>query len=56
MMILLFEILFWTALVFNLDNTSSHLNLKVEDSYVEWDPSGGKGQENKIKGKENKGR
>ncbi|KAM9138385.1 FSD1-like protein isoform 3-T3 [Pangshura tecta] len=43
------------ALVFNLDNTSSHLNLKVEDSYVEWDPTGGKGQENKIKGKENKG-
>uniref|UniRef100_A0A8C0GYH5 Fibronectin type III and SPRY domain containing 1 like n=1 Tax=Chelonoidis abingdonii TaxID=106734 RepID=A0A8C0GYH5_CHEAB len=30
------------ALVFNLDNTSSHLNLKVEDSYVEWDPTGGK--------------
>uniref|UniRef100_A0A8C4XWD0 Fibronectin type III and SPRY domain containing 1 like n=1 Tax=Gopherus evgoodei TaxID=1825980 RepID=A0A8C4XWD0_9SAUR len=44
------------ALVFNLDNISSHLNLKVEDSYVEWDPTGGKGQENKIKGKENKGR
>lgn len=43
------------ALVFNLDNTSSHLNLKVEDSYVEWDSTGGKGQENKIKGKENKG-
>ncbi|KYO35107.1 FSD1-like protein isoform C [Alligator mississippiensis] len=44
------------ALVFNLDGTSSHLNLKVEDSYVEWDPTGGKSQENKIKGKENKGR
>ncbi|XP_014375089.1 FSD1-like protein isoform X2 [Alligator sinensis] len=43
------------ALVFNLDGTSSHLNLKVEDSYVEWDPTGGKSQENKIKGKENKG-
>ncbi|XP_062456181.1 FSD1-like protein isoform X1 [Rhea pennata] len=43
------------AFVFNLDNTSSHLNLKVEDNYVEWDPTGGKGQE-KIKGKENKGR
>ncbi|NXY90894.1 FSD1L protein, partial [Alcedo cyanopectus] len=42
------------AFVFNLDSTSSHLNLKVEDSYVEWDPTGGKGQE-KIKGKENKG-
>ncbi|XP_068784034.1 FSD1-like protein isoform X1 [Struthio camelus] len=42
------------AFVFNLDNTSSHLNLKVEDTYVEWDPTGGKGQE-KIKGKENKG-
>ncbi|XP_076997100.1 FSD1-like protein isoform X10 [Tamandua tetradactyla] len=42
------------ALNFNLDNSSSHLNLKVEDSCVEWDPTGGKGQE-KIKGKENKG-
>ncbi|XP_021236416.1 FSD1-like protein isoform X2 [Numida meleagris] len=42
------------AFVFNLDNTSSHLNLKVEDSYVEWEPTGGKGQE-KVKGKENKG-
>ncbi|KAM6304196.1 FSD1-like protein isoform 2-T2 [Podargus strigoides] len=41
------------AFVFNLDSTSSHLNLKVEDNYVEWDPTGGKGQE-KIKGKENK--
>ncbi|PIO35068.1 hypothetical protein AB205_0147560 [Aquarana catesbeiana] len=29
------------ALIFGLDNTSSHLNLKVEDSYVEWDPMGG---------------
>ncbi|XP_053558592.1 FSD1-like protein isoform X2 [Bombina bombina] len=44
------------ALTFTLDNTSSHLNLKVEDSYVEWDPTGGKSQENKVKGKENKGR
>ncbi|XP_048359427.1 FSD1-like protein isoform X4 [Sphaerodactylus townsendi] len=43
------------ALVFNLDGSSSHINLKVEDSYVEWDSTGGKGQENKIKGKENKG-
>ncbi|XP_040215257.1 FSD1-like protein isoform X7 [Rana temporaria] len=44
------------ALIFGLDNTSSHLNLKVEDSYVEWDPMGGKSQESKVKGKENKGR
>uniref|UniRef100_A0A8C6GIX0 Fibronectin type III and SPRY domain containing 1-like n=1 Tax=Mus spicilegus TaxID=10103 RepID=A0A8C6GIX0_MUSSI len=43
------------ALNFSLDNSSSHLNLKVEDSCVEWDPTGGKGQESKIKGKENKG-
>uniref|UniRef100_A0A2I3SQT4 Fibronectin type III and SPRY domain containing 1 like n=1 Tax=Pan troglodytes TaxID=9598 RepID=A0A2I3SQT4_PANTR len=43
------------ALNFNLDNSSSHLNLKVEDTCVEWDPTGGKGQESKIKGKENKG-
>uniref|UniRef100_A0A670KFA0 Fibronectin type III and SPRY domain containing 1 like n=1 Tax=Podarcis muralis TaxID=64176 RepID=A0A670KFA0_PODMU len=42
------------ALIFNLDGSSSHLNLKVEDSYVEWDSTGGKSQENKIKGKENK--
>ncbi|XP_064293902.1 FSD1-like protein isoform X2 [Phalacrocorax carbo] len=41
------------AFVFSLDSTSSHLNLKVEDTYVEWDPTGGKGQE-KTKGKENK--
>ncbi|KFV49000.1 FSD1-like, partial [Gavia stellata] len=41
------------AFVFSLDSTTSHLNLKVEDTYVEWDPTGGKGQE-KIKGKENK--
>ncbi|KAM9700361.1 FSD1-like protein isoform 7-T9 [Dama dama] len=44
------------ALNFNLDNSSSHLNLKVEDTCVEWDPTGGKGQDSKIKGKENKGR
>lgn len=50
------EILFWLALNFNLDNSSSHLNLKVEDTCVEWDPTGGKGQDSKIKGKENKGR
>lgn len=41
--------------MFGLDDTSSHLNLKVEENYVEWDPTGGKGQE-KAKGKENKGR
>ncbi|POI33919.1 hypothetical protein CIB84_002329, partial [Bambusicola thoracicus] len=44
-----------SAFVFDLDNTSSHLNLKVEDSYVEWEPTGGRGQE-KVKGKENKSR
>ncbi|XP_063080398.1 FSD1-like protein isoform X3 [Cavia porcellus] len=44
------------ALNFNLDNSSSHLNLKVEDACVEWDPTGGKGQDSKVKGKENKGR
>ncbi|NXL92465.1 FSD1L protein, partial [Alectura lathami] len=43
------------AFVFSLDGTSSHVNLKVEDSYVEWEPTGGKSQE-KVKGKENKGR
>ncbi|XP_032061523.1 FSD1-like protein isoform X2 [Aythya fuligula] len=42
------------AFVFCLDDTSSHLNLKVEENYVEWDPTGGRGQE-KAKGKENKG-
>ncbi|KFP26452.1 FSD1-like, partial [Colius striatus] len=41
------------AFVFSLDSTSSHLNLKVEDTYIEWDPTGGKVQE-KVKGKENK--
>ncbi|XP_006007446.2 FSD1-like protein [Latimeria chalumnae] len=44
------------AFNFNFDGTSSHLNLKVEDLCVEWDSTGGKGQENKVKGKENKGR
>ncbi|CAH2293890.1 FSD1 isoform X1 [Pelobates cultripes] len=43
------------ALTFAFDSMSSHLNLKVEDSYIEWDPTGGKSQENKVKGKENKG-
>ncbi|XP_036289042.1 FSD1-like protein isoform X4 [Pipistrellus kuhlii] len=44
-----------SALNFSLDSSSSHLNLRVEDTCVEWDPTGGKGQENKVKGKENKG-
>ncbi|XP_036384997.1 FSD1-like protein isoform X2 [Megalops cyprinoides] len=44
------------AFNFNFDSTSSHLNLKVEDRSVEWDPQGGKGLESKVKGKENKGR
>ncbi|XP_016279765.1 FSD1-like protein isoform X8 [Monodelphis domestica] len=43
------------ALNFSLDGSSSHLNLKVDDNCVEWDPTGGKSQENKMKGKENKG-
>ncbi|XP_042643957.1 FSD1-like protein [Tyto alba] len=41
------------AFVFSLDPTSAHVNLKVEGTYVEWDPIGGRGQ-GKIKGKENK--
>uniref|UniRef100_A0AAY4A2Q2 FSD1-like protein n=1 Tax=Denticeps clupeoides TaxID=299321 RepID=A0AAY4A2Q2_9TELE len=44
------------AFNFSFDSTSSHLNLKVDDRSVEWDPQGGKGLESKIKGKENKGR
>uniref|UniRef100_A0A4W3HHD8 Fibronectin type III and SPRY domain containing 1 like n=1 Tax=Callorhinchus milii TaxID=7868 RepID=A0A4W3HHD8_CALMI len=40
---------------FAFDGTTSHQNLKVEDFSVEWDSSGGKGQESKVKGKENKG-
>ncbi|XP_035246278.1 FSD1-like protein isoform X1 [Anguilla anguilla] len=43
------------AFNFCLDSTSSHLNLKVEERNVEWDPQGGKGLESKVKGKENKG-
>ncbi|XP_048114507.1 FSD1-like protein isoform X4 [Alosa alosa] len=43
------------AFNFSFESTSSHLNLKVEDGSVEWDPQGGKGLESKIKGKENKG-
>uniref|UniRef100_A0A672QCR2 Fibronectin type III and SPRY domain containing 1 like n=1 Tax=Sinocyclocheilus grahami TaxID=75366 RepID=A0A672QCR2_SINGR len=44
------------AFNFGFDSTSSHLNLKVEDRSVEWDPQGGKGVDTKVKGKENKGR
>ncbi|XP_067262744.1 FSD1-like protein isoform X1 [Chanodichthys erythropterus] len=43
------------AFNFGFDSTSSHLNLKVEDGSVEWDPQGGKGLDSKVKGKENKG-
>ncbi|XP_030641141.1 FSD1-like protein [Chanos chanos] len=43
------------AFNFGLDSSSSHLNLKVDEGGVEWDPQGGKGQESKFKGKENKG-
>nr|XP_029500690.1 FSD1-like protein isoform X5 [Oncorhynchus nerka] len=43
------------AFNFGFDSSSSHLNLKVEDRSVEWDPQGGKGLESKVKGKENKG-
>ncbi|XP_053474364.1 FSD1-like protein isoform X2 [Ictalurus furcatus] len=44
------------AFNFTFDSSSSHLNLKVEESGVEWDPQGGKGLDSKVKGKENKGR
>uniref|UniRef100_A0A8C2AX80 Fibronectin type III and SPRY domain containing 1-like n=1 Tax=Cyprinus carpio TaxID=7962 RepID=A0A8C2AX80_CYPCA len=47
---------FLPAFNFGFDSTSSHLNLKVEDRSVEWDPQGGKGVDSKVKGKENKGR
>ncbi|KAK3527149.1 hypothetical protein QTP86_014574, partial [Hemibagrus guttatus] len=43
------------AFNFTFDSSSSHLNLKVEESSVEWDPQGGKGLDSKVKGKENKG-
>ncbi|KAL0963216.1 hypothetical protein UPYG_G00351230 [Umbra pygmaea] len=43
------------AFNFGFDSSSSHLNLRVEDSSVEWDPQAGKGLESKVKGKENKG-
>ncbi|XP_060719140.1 FSD1-like protein isoform X1 [Tachysurus vachellii] len=43
------------AFNFAFDSSSSHLNLKVEESSVEWDPQGGKGLDSKVKGKENKG-
>ncbi|XP_056146615.1 FSD1-like protein [Lampris incognitus] len=41
---------------FGFDPTTSHLNLRVVMDTVEWDPQGGKGQDGKVKGKENKGR
>lgn len=44
------------AFNFAFDSSSSHLNLKVDERSVEWDPQGGKGLESKVKGKENKGR
>ncbi|TSL28304.1 FSD1-like protein [Bagarius yarrelli] len=44
------------AFNFTFDSSSSHLNLKVEESSVEWDPQGGKSLDSKVKGKENKGR
>ncbi|XP_076867465.1 FSD1-like protein isoform X3 [Brachyhypopomus gauderio] len=43
------------AFNFGFDASSSHLNLKVEENGVEWDPQGGKGPDGKVKGKENKG-
>uniref|UniRef100_A0A8B9KBC8 Fibronectin type III and SPRY domain containing 1-like n=1 Tax=Astyanax mexicanus TaxID=7994 RepID=A0A8B9KBC8_ASTMX len=43
------------AFNFDFDSSSSHLNLKVEECSVEWDPQGGKGLDSKVKGKENKG-
>lgn len=49
-------IVFCAAFNFTFDSSSSHLNLKVEESSVEWDPQGGKGLDSKVKGKENKGR
>ncbi|KAM6391990.1 LOW QUALITY PROTEIN: FSD1-like protein [Rhynochetos jubatus] len=41
------------AFVFGLDRTTCHLNLKVEGTCVEWDPTGGKGQP-EMKCKESK--
>ncbi|XP_026874612.2 FSD1-like protein isoform X3 [Electrophorus electricus] len=43
------------AFNFGFDPSSSHLNLKVEENSVEWDPQGSKGLDSKVKGKENKG-
>ncbi|XP_062844597.1 FSD1-like protein isoform X3 [Trichomycterus rosablanca] len=43
------------AFNFGFDSSSSHLNLKVEDSSVDWDPQAGKCLDSKVKGKENKG-
>lgn len=44
------------AFNFGFDSSSAHLNLKVDDRSVEWDPQPGKGPDSKVKGKENKGR
>ncbi|XP_021332376.2 FSD1-like protein isoform X1 [Danio rerio] len=43
------------AFNFSFDSSSSHLNLKVEEQSVEWDPQAGKALDSKVKGKENKG-
>ncbi|XP_063312004.1 fibronectin type III and SPRY domain-containing protein 1 isoform X2 [Pelobates fuscus] len=45
-----------SAFWFRLDSGSSHQNLKVEDTSVEWDALGGKVQEVKNREKEGKGR
>uniref|UniRef100_A0A4W3GCY1 Fibronectin type III and SPRY domain-containing protein 1 n=2 Tax=Callorhinchus milii TaxID=7868 RepID=A0A4W3GCY1_CALMI len=45
-----------TAFSFNLDAVTAHQNLKVEEHSVEWDASGGKVQEIKARGKENRSR
>ncbi|XP_048469854.1 fibronectin type III and SPRY domain-containing protein 1 [Rhincodon typus] len=45
-----------SAFNFNLDAATAHQNLKVEDHSVEWDASGGKVQEIKVRGKENRSR
>ncbi|XP_055514806.1 fibronectin type III and SPRY domain-containing protein 1 isoform X1 [Leucoraja erinacea] len=44
------------AFNFSLDASTAHQNLKVEDLKVEWDASGGKVQEIKVRGKENRSR
>ncbi|XP_078054881.1 fibronectin type III and SPRY domain-containing protein 1 [Mustelus asterias] len=45
-----------SAFNFSLDAATAHQNLKVEDHSVEWDASGGKVQEIKVRGKENRSR